>query len=231
MPAGPTEPTHCETIRRLSSGAPASCTAVEYCTHSPTATGWMLNTWISAMNRFGENHHVRSPSMSSRSASSPWRRPHRPPRSRAPAIRRTEPAHGLGELCETPAVESFSLCPPPRSRVTAVDGVAVEGDRSCCRSPRKSIRARIGGDSHRFRSLPTASSWLLVWCCSQPAVSSTLPSGDSRTSRSISPAAAPRCSSRVGPSGAKLPNTNPWCGIHPRHPAHRQVEFASDHNP
>ena len=41
-------------MRRLSSGAPANCTAVEYCTHSPADTGWMMKTWISAMNRFGK---------------------------------------------------------------------------------------------------------------------------------------------------------------------------------
>ena len=49
-----------------------------------------------------------------------------------------------------------------------------------------------------------------VRCLSQPAVSSTLPSGDSRASRSSSPAASPRCSARLGPSAAMLPNTNPW---------------------
>ena len=48
----------------------------------------------------------------------------------------------------------------------------------------------------------------VLWA-SQPAFSATLPSGDNRVRRSISPAAAPRCSRRLGPSGAKLPNTNP----------------------
>lgn len=34
--------------------APPSCTAVARWMYSPTDTGWMLNTWISAMNSFGK---------------------------------------------------------------------------------------------------------------------------------------------------------------------------------
>ena len=60
----------CCRSRRLKSGAPLNCSAVTCWTVVSTASGWMTNIWISAMNRFGKIMMCGVPSIMMRRASS-----------------------------------------------------------------------------------------------------------------------------------------------------------------
>src|ERR1700761_7632271 len=116
---------------------------------------------------------------------------------------------------------SFSLCPPPRSRVTAADlslysapiGLSVtlkiEPCTNCGWYPSVSF---------------SASSFQLarVRCLSQPAVSSTRPSGDSAASPPEPPGGRPRVLGQRGPSRGEAAEHEARVGVPPRPPPERQ---------
>ena len=209
MPAGPTEPTHCDTIRLFSSGAPAELDRRGVLHALVDRDGLDVEDLDLGDEQVREDHHVRRALDQDLLGGLTVPFAHRGDVFGHPLLGGAEPAHRFGELAElrTQVVLAVAVAQVAGHRG---GGVAVErSDRASGHAEDRAVHElRVIAVGLVLRQqLPVGPRLVLQPAGGQfdPSLRrQTAPAGRSRRPRHRD---APRSE---GPSSAKLPKTKPW---------------------